>query len=161
MKLIYAAALSLIAFAAQAADQVEVLPISIFQPKGKADDSKWTVSFTPSYLDDNRKVVTQPTVTFNVTSGECAMGASNVVQMKGDFSAKVTQKICVGQVNGKNVIVGWLVAPGSTPKPFTGESDTEYGTGIHFIFDGDYLEADQSIYKFKAVKQTTSAKSAS
>jgi hypothetical protein len=161
MKLILAAAISLIACAAHAKDQVEILPTSIFQPAGKGDGSYWTVSFTPSYLDENRKDVTQPTVTFNVASGKCVLGASNVVSMKGNFSAKVTQKICVGQVDGKNVIVGWLVAPGAEPKPFTGEAETEYGVGIHFVFDGNYLEADQSIYKFKATKQTGSTKSAS
>lgn len=161
MKLMCAVALSLIGSFAHAAEPMEIQPISIIKPAGKGDGTRWTVSFTPSYLAEGQKSVTQPTVTFDVVSGECALGVSSVVKMHGGFEAKVQQKICVGEVDGKNVIVGWLVAPGATPKPLMDESLTEYGEGIKFVFDGNYLEADQSIYKFKAVKKTSSTKSVS
>lgn len=161
MKLIYAAALSLIGSIAHAAEPLEIMPLSIYKPAGKGDGTSWKVSFTPSYLAEDQKSVTQPTVTFTVASGECALGASSVVPMRGNFTAKVQQKICVGEVDGRTVIVGWLVAPGATPKPLMDESSTEYGTGINFVFDGNYLEAAQSVYKFKAEKQAGPDKTAS
>lgn len=153
MKLIYTAALLLIASIAQAGEQSNVLPINVYPPKGDGDGSLWKVSFTPSYLDEAGESVTQPTVTLSVKSGSCGYGATNIVKMRGGFSAKVSQKVCVGSVNGKNVIVGWLVAPGASPKPMVGADATEYGTGIRYVFQGDYLEAGQSIYTFKAEKQ--------
>lgn len=153
MKLICAVILCLVGSVAQAQDPLEIMPLMIFKPEGKGDGSKWKVSFTPSYLGEDKKNVTQPTVTFDVESGECATGASSTVSMRGNFTVKVQQKICVGVKDGRTVIVGWLVAPGATPKPLMDESLTEYGTGINFILDGDYLEADQSVYKFKAEKQ--------
>ncbi|EPG8944082.1 hypothetical protein L4Z64_001489 [Pseudomonas aeruginosa] len=153
MKLIYTAALLLIATFAQAADKSGVLPIDVYPPKGDGDGSLWKVSFTPSYLDEAGESVTQPTVSLSVRSGSCGYGATNIVKMRSGFSVKVSQKVCVGSVNGKNVIVGWLVAPGATPKPMIGADATEYGTGIRYVFQGDYLEAGQSIYTFKAEKQ--------
>lgn len=119
MKLIYTAALLLIASIAQAGEQSNVLPINVYPPKGDGDGSLWKVSFTPSYLDEAGESVTQPTVTLSVKSGSCGYGATNIVKMRGGFSAKVSQKVCVGSVNGKNVIVGWLVAPGRRRNPWS------------------------------------------
>lgn len=161
MKLLFAVVLSVIGGVAHAQEPLEIMPLQIFKPTGQGDGSKWKVSFTPSYLGEGQKDVTQPTVTFDIASGECATGVSSVVSMHGDFTAKVQQKICVGVKDGKTLIVGWLVAPGATPKPLMDESLTEYGTGINFVFDGNYLEAAQSVYKFKAEKQIGQDKTAS
>lgn len=161
MKLICALILSLLGSAAQAQEPLEIFPLKLFKPEGKGDGSKWKVSFTPGYVGEDQKDVIQPTVTFDVESGECATGASSIVSMHGNFTAKVQQKICVGVKDGRTLIVGWLVAPGATPKPLMDASSTEYGTGITFVFDGNYLEAAQSVYKFKAEKQIGPDKTAS
>lgn len=153
MKALRTTLLAFISGAAISAAHAEPLPIDVIPPQGEGDGSVWQVSFKSSYIAEDGKPASQPAVTFNVASGQCATGASNIVQLKGDHAAKVTQKICVGRVNGKNVIVGWLVSPGASPKPFVGANATEYGTAVDFVFDGNYLEADQSIYHFKAVKQ--------
>jgi hypothetical protein len=158
MKLFCALALVLFGSVAHAAEPMEIWAIENIKPAGKGDGSTWTVSFTPKYLAENRQDVTQPTVTFTVVSGECAVGVASVVSMHGGFTARVQQKICVGLVGGKTAIVGWLVAPGSSPKPLMDESLTEYGQGISVVFDGTYLESDQSIYKFKAEKTASSNK---
>ncbi|WAT32282.1 hypothetical protein [Pseudomonas sp. GXZC] len=155
MKLFAAVAICLIGSVAQGAEPLEISPLRNIKPEGKGDGSNWTISFTPSYLAANREIITQPTVTFDVASGECAQGDASVVKMHGGFEVKVQQKICVGVVDGKTIIAGWLVSPGAVPKPLMDESLTEYGVGIKFVFDGNQLEADQSIYKFKAAKKAS------
>lgn len=155
MKLISAAAMIMIAASAHAAEGAKVAPLAIetIVPKMASDNSVWRVKVTAGYIVKPGVNTRVDVMTFEIPSGECRSGVSKIVPMKG-FEAKVTQKLCAGQVDGQNVILGWMVADKVDQEPWSqiDLASLNYGERMYFRFNGSELTAEASIYTVEAKK---------
>lgn len=100
-------------------------------------------------------VVNEPVFSFRVRSGLCTSGKKRVVDMKPNNQVEVTQKACVGTIDGgKTRIVGWVFANSENPNVLMEESKGElvYGTPIEFTVDGGYLDAKVGAYRVTAAR---------
>ena len=153
MKLISAAALIMIVASAHAAEDVKKPPLAIetIVPKMTSNNSVWRVKVTAGYVVEPGVNTHVDVMAFDIPSGECRSGVTKIVPMNG-FEAKVTQKLCAGQVDGQNVILGWMVADKVDQKPWS-EIDLaslNYGERMYFRFNGSELTAEASIYTVEA-----------
>ncbi|MEA8592192.1 hypothetical protein PZT57_26460 [Pseudomonas aeruginosa] len=118
-------------------------------------DPDWQVSVTASSVDSTGAVVNEPVFSFRVQSGLCTSGKKRVVDMKPNNQVEVTQKACVGTIDGgKTRIVGWVFANSENPDVLMEESKRElvYGTLIEFTVDGGYLDAKVGAYRVTAAR---------
>jgi hypothetical protein len=155
MKFIFAAAVALIATSTQATEVAKVDPLVIetIVPKMTSDNGVWRVKVTAGYIVNPGVSAHVDVMTFDIPSGECRSGVSKIVSMQG-FDAKVTQKLCAGRVDGKSVILGWLVADKVDQEPMSQMdlASLNYGERMYFRFDGSELTAEASIYHVEAKK---------
>jgi hypothetical protein len=135
-----AALFGLTAMQAQAGNDptlLEVYPGASSQLKG--DGSSWEMTVSTVYKDNNGKLVTKPAYTLKTTSGQCAFGRDQVLDMKGDFKVKVVDQFCVGSEKGDQTYVGaWMTSP--YPKdaadwPTQDEAHFVYGERIDVRMD--------------------------
>lgn len=129
--------------------EIKVYP----NPALTGDGSKWKVTVTTSYVGTDNSVKTKPAFEMEVKSGECAKGKSRTLDMRGDFKVIVVDQMCIGLVNGKTDMAGWLTSdyPSDVLNKLnqSGEEKFVYGEGFHSTMDkqSTYLQAEAGVFR--------------
>lgn len=143
------------ALAAESADASKVSPLVIetIVPRMASDNATWRVKVTAGYIAKPGVSKKLDVMSFDIPSGECRSGTPKTVPMQG-FEAKVTPKLCAGEVDGQTVILGWLVADKVDSEPMSSVdlASLNYGERMYFRFNGSELTAEASIYHVEAKK---------
>lgn len=113
------------------------------------DGSIWEVAVSTVYKTKEGKFVTKPAYTLKTTSGKCAFGRDQVLDMKGDFQVKVADQFCVGKERGnkaKEIFVGgWMTSPYPNDA-----ADWPTQDEAHFVYGEPFsVRLDQTATAFK------------
>ncbi|MDU8540423.1 hypothetical protein [Pseudomonas syringae] len=123
-------------------------------PGFTGDGGKWRVTVTTSYFGESHdKLLTKPAFSMDVESGQCVKGESRTLNMRPDFKAIVSNQMCIGIVNDKIEMAGWLTSDYPTDIrtdfPHQEESQFVYGSGFRSSMDkkSSYLKAETGVFR--------------
>lgn len=113
------------------------------------DGSTWEVAVSTVYKNKDGEFVTKPIYTLKTTSGKCAFGREQVLDMKGNFKVKVADQFCVGTEKGNKTnelyIGGWMTSP--YPKD---AADWPTQDEAHFVYGEQFsVRVDKTATSFK------------
>nr|WP_228857443.1 hypothetical protein [Pseudomonas syringae]QOQ33337.1 hypothetical protein [Pseudomonas syringae pv. actinidiae] len=79
------------------------------------DGSTWEVTVSTVYKNKDEEIITKPVYTLKTTSGKCAFGREQILNMHGGFQVKVADQFCAGTEKGHDAneiyLGGWMTAP--------------------------------------------------